>query len=126
MAFVIIWWFVSAKHWFKGPVINVEVRTSLTITTPTSANCVSIICSVEMKLSRVLKGAQTKVQPVLTIRLRNLRRGSRLQWVSKLSSYLTCIVRVDTRIFACLKIVVISISYAKYHTKRETKGPMKT
>ncbi|CAG8948754.1 hypothetical protein HYFRA_00001875 [Hymenoscyphus fraxineus] len=24
MMFVIIWWFVSAKKWFKGPVINVE------------------------------------------------------------------------------------------------------
>lgn len=25
MMFVIIWWFVSAHKWFKGPVINVEV-----------------------------------------------------------------------------------------------------
>ena len=24
MTFVIIWWFVSARKWFKGPVINVE------------------------------------------------------------------------------------------------------
>jgi hypothetical protein len=27
MSLVIIWWFVSAHKWFKGPVINVEVRT---------------------------------------------------------------------------------------------------
>jgi len=25
MTMVIIWWFVSARHWFKGPVVNVEV-----------------------------------------------------------------------------------------------------
>lgn len=24
MTLVILWWFVSARHWFKGPVINVE------------------------------------------------------------------------------------------------------
>jgi len=24
MTVVIIWWFVSARHWFKGPVVNVE------------------------------------------------------------------------------------------------------
>lgn len=24
MAFVTIWWFISAHKWFKGPVINVE------------------------------------------------------------------------------------------------------
>jgi len=24
MTMVIIWWFVSARHWFKGPVVNVE------------------------------------------------------------------------------------------------------
>lgn len=25
MSIVMIWWFVSAHKWFKGPVINVEV-----------------------------------------------------------------------------------------------------
>jgi hypothetical protein len=24
MTFVLVWWFVSAHKWFKGPVINVE------------------------------------------------------------------------------------------------------
>jgi amino acid transporter len=26
MSFVIIWWFVSARHWFKGPKVNVAHR----------------------------------------------------------------------------------------------------
>ena len=34
MFFVLIWWFVSARHWFKGPVINVEVRTCHLVSTP--------------------------------------------------------------------------------------------
>lgn len=25
MTIVLAWWFISARHWFKGPVINIEV-----------------------------------------------------------------------------------------------------
>jgi hypothetical protein len=24
MFLVMVWWFISARHWFKGPVVNVE------------------------------------------------------------------------------------------------------
>jgi len=27
MFLIVATWFISARHWFKGPVINVEVRT---------------------------------------------------------------------------------------------------
>ncbi|KAM3084589.1 GABA/polyamine transporter [Clarireedia jacksonii] len=38
MLIVITWWFMSAHKWFKGPVINVEVRTSHTSIPTTKAN----------------------------------------------------------------------------------------
>ena len=26
MTFVLIWWILSARHWFKGPKVNIEHR----------------------------------------------------------------------------------------------------
>lgn len=50
MALVIIWWFVSAHKWFKGPKINIEVRTFQQHTTMINTNSPSMLCSVERRL----------------------------------------------------------------------------
>lgn len=52
MTFIIIWWFVSAHKWFKGPVINVEVC-GLYAMGRSKANSSSIICLEGMKCLRV-------------------------------------------------------------------------
>ena len=75
MFFVIVWWFISARHWFKGPVINVEVSYLLvtpnykplgfqiistgSIANSTKTNRDSIICSVVgIELSKAWKEAR--------------------------------------------------------------------
>lgn len=67
MTLVTIWWFVSAHKWFKGPVINVEVkRTPHAHINATKANSSSIICSAEKTLlSTVSKEARTAIAPSL-------------------------------------------------------------
>ncbi len=77
MLMVIIWWFVSAHKWFKGPVINVEVRTSHNHTRSISPNSPSIIC-LEEKMASLKESKEAlivKVSAILTrkwIRLQKL------------------------------------------------------
>lgn len=45
MFLIVATWFISARHWFKGPVINVEVRTLHIRYESIQAHHISMQCS---------------------------------------------------------------------------------
>ena len=71
MTFVTLWWFISARKWFKGPVINIEVLTLHAHTSMINTNSGSIIClAAKKQSSRVWREARTAMFPVSTRRSR--------------------------------------------------------
>ena len=47
--FVIAWWFISARKWFKGPKINVEVRFTFMQLLDEMRRCQRALCSREFE-----------------------------------------------------------------------------